>query len=96
MQFGGDEEEKKEKDSKYADSKIPKEIKDLMDFVFDFDMIKASAVKIGFDVQRMPLGQLSADQVNRGIAILKQIEQVIDSKKGKPADYSKLSSEFYT
>ena len=45
----------------FADSKLAKPLKDLMNFIFDFDMIKASAVKIGFDVQRMPLGQLSAD-----------------------------------
>lgn len=61
ISFGGDDKAAPAEESKFADSKLAKPLKDLMNFIFDFEMIKASAVKIGFDVQRMPLGQLSAE-----------------------------------
>lgn len=96
ISFGGDDKAPKAEESKFAESKLPKPVKELMNLVFNFDLIKASAVKIGFDVQRMPLGQLSSDQVQRGIACLKQIEQLILSKKATAAQFSKLSSDFYT
>lgn len=98
VSLGGDKQDAEEEkgDVKYAPSKLKPEVKKLMDFIFDFAMIKKSAQHVGFDTDRMPLGQLSADQVNKGIKCLKAIEELIDSGKGSHAQFSKLSGEFYT
>lgn len=87
VSLGGDKQEAEEDkgDVKYAPSKLKPEVKKLMDFIFDFAMIKKSAQHVGFDTDRMPLGQLSADQVNKGIKCLKAIEELIDSGKGTHA-----------
>ena len=58
---GKEEEKTTSKDGKkIAPSELPKEVEDLMKFIFDFKLIEASVVKTGYDAKRMPLGQLSS------------------------------------
>jgi hypothetical protein len=60
INFGTPEEDdgeaKKADGTKIAPSKLPKSVQDIMNFIFDFDLIKSSVVKIGYDAKRMPLG----------------------------------------
>lgn len=49
---------------------------------------------MGFDVKRMPLGQLDKETVMEGYKYLREIEKVLDGKS--KADLNELSSKFYT
>lgn len=56
--------------------------------------MEESVVKVGYDIKRMPLGELSKETVLKGYQILRDIEAVLEGKsKGNMAD---LSSQFYT
>jgi poly [ADP-ribose] polymerase 2/3/4 len=58
------------------------------------NLIEQSVIQIGYDVKRLPLGQLSKETVLEGYKYLREIEKVIDGKtKG---DLSDLSAKFYT
>ena len=40
-----------------------------------------SVVAVGFDLNKMPLGELSKETVLKGYAILRQIEDILTKKK---------------
>ncbi len=58
------------------------------------DLIQKSVVSIGYDVQKLPLGQLDPNTIQRGNLALKEIGKVLN-KKAK-GDLAQLSSDFYT
>jgi poly [ADP-ribose] polymerase len=58
------------------------------------NLIEQSVVQIGYDVKRLPLGQLDKETVLEGYKYLREIEQVLQGKK--KGDLADLSSKFYT
>jgi len=48
--------------------------------IFIKKMMEDSVVKIGYDVKRLPLGELSSETVLEGYKILRNIEQVLAKK----------------
>jgi len=69
-------------------------VQSLINFIFDKDLMTKSVVAVGYDVNKMPLGELSKDTMMHGYRVLRQIEDTLGGKtKG---DLSALSSEFYT
>lgn len=76
------------------DSKLEPEVQSLISFIFDDSLIQQSVVSIGYDIKRLPLGQLDKETVLEGYKYLREIEKVLSGKvKGDLAD---LSSKFYT
>ena len=57
-------------------------------------LIKQSIVSIGYDADRLPLGQLDKETVMEGYRYLREIEQVLNGTKR--GDLAELSSKFYT
>ena len=53
-------------------------------------MVK-SVVAVGFDIHKMPLGELSRETVLKGYKILREIEDAINKKSGAK-DLADLSS----
>ncbi len=51
-------------------------------------------VSIGYDVKKMPLGELSKETVLKGYKILRSIEDVLAKKSSE--SLADLSSQFYT
>lgn len=89
----GAKEEKKKKDDG-PKSKLDQRVQDLISFIFDMNLIEQSVIQIGYDVKRLPLGQLSKETVLEGYKYLTEIEKVLNGKsKGDLAD---LSAKFYT
>jgi poly [ADP-ribose] polymerase len=87
-------EETKTKDQGIPGSKLEPELQSLISFIFDEGLISQSVVSIGYDVKRLPLGQLEKETVLEGYKYLREIEKVLNNKsKGDLAD---LSSKFYT
>jgi poly [ADP-ribose] polymerase len=79
---------------KYAPSKLAPETQKFMDLIFDEDMFKGAMASFDIDVKKMPLGQLSKTQVEKGFEVLEDLEDAIKAKKGKQIE--EVTSRFYT
>lgn len=75
-------------------SKLPKQVQDLMRFIFDTKLINQSVEKYGYNPKKLPLGKLSKDAIIKGYSTLKEIEKALKAKSSSDK-LSKLSSEFY-
>ena len=53
-------------------------------------MMEKSVVSVGYDINKMPLGELSKETVLKGYRILREIENVIAGKQ--KGDLTNLSS----
>lgn len=79
---------------KFAPCKLPVETQKFMDLIFDEDMFKGAMASFDIDVKKMPLGQLSKSQVEKGFEVLEELEQAIEAKKSKKIE--EVTSRFYT
>jgi len=77
-------------------SKLDKRVQDVVSMIFDIKAMEHTLVELEFDVKKMPLGKLSKKTVKDGYAILKEIEQVLNSSKKDSSTLAELSSKFYT
>lgn len=84
----------KKADKKIAPSKLAPEVQKFMDLIFDHDMFKGAMASFDIDVKKMPLGQLSQKQVEKGFDVLEELEKAIKAKKSK--DIMDITSKFYT
>ena len=75
-------------------SKLDENVQSLINFIFDKELMTKSVVAVGYDVNKMPLGELSKSTVMHGYRVLRQIEDVLGKKT--TGDLAKLSGEFYT
>lgn len=75
-------------------SKLDDPLQKLISFIFDMNLIKQSIVSIGYDADKLPLGQLDKETVLEGYKYLREIEKIL--KSGKSGDLAALSSKFYT
>ena len=79
---------------KEVGSKLDPNIQELIRFIFDKKLMEKSVVSVGYDINKMPLGELSKETVLKGYRIIRDIENVISGKqKGNLTD---LSSQFYS
>lgn len=92
------EETKKPAKGKKKASKTTKvldpRLKRLVELIFDKAAIVNTLKEIGYDSKKMPLGKLSKNTLNAGLAVLKRIEAVIDGNSRE--DLSALSGEFFS
>jgi len=54
--------------------------------------IEKSVVEIGYDIKKLPLGQLSDETIKNGYSKLKEIEDAINKKA---SNITELSNDFY-
>lgn len=94
---------KTETETKYPDSKLEKPVQDLINFIFDKKLMEASVTSVGYDPSKLPLGELSEDNVKIGYQHLRSIEDILlKIKDGKTSisaskpQLTSLSSAFYT
>ena len=88
------EAEDESKKGPIEDSKLDKSLQSFVELIFNKKLMESSVSAAGYDIKKMPLGELSKDQALKGVKILKQLEEVILGKaKG---DILQLTSEFYT
>jgi poly [ADP-ribose] polymerase 2/3/4 len=79
---------------KFAPCSLAPETQKFMDLIFDEDMFKGAMASFDIDVKKMPLGQLSKNQVDKGFEVLEELEDVIKAKK--PKQIETVTSRFYT
>jgi len=71
-------------------------VRDLVDLIFDVDMMTREIKSLEFDVRKMPLGKLSRAQISAGYSVLTKIEEVLNSSNVSENQLTALSSQFYT
>ena len=57
-------------ESNVPKSKLEPEVESLIRFIFDDNLIQQSVIQIGYDVKRLPLGQLDRETVLEGYKYL--------------------------
>jgi poly [ADP-ribose] polymerase len=62
------------KDEERLPSKLEKPVQELINLIFNLDLIEKSVVANGFDVKKLPLGNLSKETILEGYKILRNIE----------------------
>ena len=76
-------------------SKLEKRIQDLIELICNVTEMENILKEMKFDAKKAPLGKLSKNQIKAGYAALKEIEDLIQSKKlGK--DLVEANNDFYT
>lgn len=48
-------------------------MKDLINLIFDINMMNRQMKEIGYNVDKMPLGKLSKDNIKKGFGILNDL-----------------------
>jgi len=80
-----------------APSKLHPALERFMSLIFDHDMFKGAMASFDIDVKKMPLGQLTKSQVQKGYSVLEELENAIESKaKNRAQLINEVSSRFYT
>lgn len=77
-----------------APSRLHPALEGFMSLIFDHDMFKGAMASFNIDVKKMPLGQLTKTQVQKGYDVLEELESAI--QKTQAREINDLSSRFYT
>ena len=92
-------EEKKNDDIDMDDEGLEKPLANLIRLVFDLKTMNQQIIKIGYDSDKIPLGQISPEVIKKGFQYLKQLENIIgdnDNKKINTKEVYDLSSKYFT
>ncbi|CAM9109221.1 unnamed protein product [Ectocarpus sp. 6 AP-2014] len=82
--------------AKVLPSTLDPATKELVELIFSEDMFKSAMSKMNIDVKKMPLGQLSSAQVQRGYDVLEELEDALKTTgRNKAALLETLSAKFY-
>jgi len=85
---------KNNKSNNLQSSSLSKKVQELIELIYNTNIMKEQMKEIGYDANKLPLGKLGKSTLEEGYKILKKIEKVIDGKdKG---DFFELSSKFYS
>jgi poly [ADP-ribose] polymerase len=94
---------KTEPDVSYPASKLEMPVQNLMNFIFDKKLMEQSVTSVGYDPSKLPLGELSEENVKLGYQHLRDIEAILLKIKDNKTTLAKeksqltsLSSSFYT
>ncbi|KAL3130720.1 Poly [ADP-ribose] polymerase 3 [Trebouxia sp. C0009 RCD-2024] len=74
------------------ESKLEAPTKDFMELIFSNIMFQEAMQEFDIDTERLPLGTLSKDQVQRGYDVLERLRSALN---GSGDSLERLSSEFY-
>ncbi|CAM9601764.1 unnamed protein product [Ascophyllum nodosum] len=76
--------------------KLDPATKELVELIFSEDMFKSACTAMNVDMKKMPLGQLSKAQVQRGYDVLEELEDVLKQSGGNRENrLEQLSARFY-
>jgi poly [ADP-ribose] polymerase len=94
---------KTESEVSYQASKLEMPVQNLMNFIFDKKLMEQSVTSVGYDPSKLPLGELSEENVKLGYQHLRAIEEILRKVKENKSTISNeknqltsLSSAFYT
>ena len=84
-----------------SDDGLIKPLANLIRLVFDLKTMNQQIVKIGYDSDKIPLGQISPEVIKQGYQYLNLIEKIIDNKKDNTSKINTkeiydLSSKYFS
>jgi len=77
-------------------SKLPNETQELISLIFDKQMMKDSMSFLQVDTTRLPLGALTKSQIQKGEAVLEELENEVNKTNPNRQRLQELSSQYYT
>ncbi|KAL5289012.1 PARP1.2 family protein [Megaselia abdita] len=81
-------------DSKVT-SNLPKATQELIKLIFNIDNIKKAMLEFDLDMEKMPLGKLSQDQIKKAFLVLQELTNLIKNKSTQ-SRYIDASNRFFT
>ena len=108
IDYGGDEEDVKEsaapkkkeksrkKGKKNEGVKLEKKVQELIELIYNKNLMHDAMREIGYDANKMPLGKLAQETLNEALKVLRQIDVELDKKNPSSALLLSLSSQFFT
>ncbi|RHY32653.1 hypothetical protein DYB32_002364 [Aphanomyces invadans] len=82
-----------------GDDSIPSQLapptQKLIHMIFDKDMFRNELVRMNLDPKRMPLGTLSINQIQKGVAVLDSIRDALEAGQTSTSFFQTLSAKFY-
>lgn len=97
QQEGGSGDGKKVSKQKVATgpSNLPKEITELIELIFDLEMIEREMSKsMDIDTSRLPPNALSKRQLGQGLGVLREIERILSPQLEEEGDVGKENDQF--
>ncbi|KAI8606428.1 poly polymerase catalytic domain-containing protein, partial [Dissophora ornata] len=88
-------EETEEESIPVPESKLHPKVQNLMELIFNTNMMNRQMKELDYDTDKMPLGKLAKATILQGYEVLKQISAALDVATNI-SDLSDLSSQFYT
>ncbi|KRZ74364.1 Poly [ADP-ribose] polymerase 1 [Trichinella papuae] len=83
-------------------SALPKAVKELMKLIFNVQAFKHTMLEFSVDMNKMPLGNLATDQIQRAFNILSQVKEILKMDNNQLSEMERLikitdySNQFYT
>ncbi|XP_003381097.1 poly [ADP-ribose] polymerase [Trichinella spiralis] len=83
-------------------STLPKAVKELMKLIFSVQAFKHTMLEFSVDVNKMPLGNLATDQIQRAFNILSQVKEILKMDNDQLSEMERFikitdySNQFYT
>lgn len=76
-------------------SELAVPVQELVRLLFDVDVMKKMMLELHLDMEKMPLGKISAKQIKTAMKVLKEIAELIQSGAERPL-FIDASNRFYT
>lgn len=95
IDYGADDDDIEVDLSGKSNSKLAKEIQDIIRLIFDVESMKKAMLEFEIDLKKMPLGKLSKKQIEGAYKVLNELQGLID-KGGTNTQFLDASNRFYT
>ncbi|XP_050310535.1 poly [ADP-ribose] polymerase [Anthonomus grandis grandis] len=93
IDYGGDGHEKL--DIVASESKLPTPVQDLIKLIFDVNQMKKLLLEFELDMEKMPLGKLSKNQIQKAFGVLSELQNLVD-QNGSQTKLIEATNRFYT
>lgn len=95
VDYDEDDKMKKIHEKSSISSKLNSKVQELIKTLFDVDTMKQTMLEFELDLDKMPLGRLSSNQLKQAYQVLKDISEKIESG-GSSNEFVGLSNKFFT
>ncbi|KAF9361508.1 Poly [ADP-ribose] polymerase 2 [Mortierella sp. NVP85] len=88
-----------EEDHPVPESTLHPKVQNIVELIFNTNMMTSQMKELDYDAEKMPLGKLAKSTILQGYEVLKQISEVINNSKPSTNNshtLMELSSQFYT
>lgn len=90
-----DDDAKVDWNSSKTNSNLPSATQDLIKLIFNIDIMRKTMLEFDLDMDKMPLGKLSQEQIRKAYGVLKELASLIKTGSSR-SQYIDASNRFYT